>query len=52
MSVIRVEIPNVRDIDSPLRENPRRIKLFTVLGWFAILGLVAAVIGATLVFTA
>ena len=52
MSVTRFEIPKLSDLDVPFDGRPGRTKLLTALGWFAILGLVAAVISATFVFTA
>jgi hypothetical protein len=52
MSVTGFETPSARDFDLPFQGKPRRARLWTALGWFAILGLIAAVIGATLGFAA
>jgi len=51
MRTTRLEIQKSNMFSLPFDEGPRRTKFLTAFGWFAILGLVAAVIGATLAFT-
>jgi hypothetical protein len=50
MRATRFENKKLSNFDLPFDGGPRRTKFFTTFGWFAILALVAAVIGATLTF--
>ena len=50
MNISRYESAKWDVSDLPFYARPKRPKLVTVFGWFAILGLVAVVIGAALGF--